>query len=128
VMREWKGEMMGREERLKRNRTFPQSPGLASRFATIRQDVQSRNKAHIDRYLHGKYLLVDPEARAEWLRNKVSHRKICIFGAGSYGDKVYRHLRDNGYPIACFSDNNPDIWTKTKYGIPIVAPDDIQPE
>lgn len=124
IMGKWKA-LLAKEELLAPNPRTGDDPDLQARFSGLRAAISHRNEPHIAGYLHGNYLLAEPDARADWLRSAVANRNICIFGAGSYGDKVHEHLTNRGYAVACFADNNPDKWSETKHGVPVVPPEKI---
>lgn len=48
--------------------------------------------------------------------------EIVIFGCGNHGSGIYRTLRDSGYSIISFLDNNTDLWGKTIDGVIIENP------
>ncbi|MDX8551889.1 FkbM family methyltransferase [Methanospirillum sp. J.3.6.1-F.2.7.3] len=51
--------------------------------------------------------------------------KIALFGAGPYGSIGAEYLKNQGYHIKIFSDNNPDKQGIVIDGIPVVPPDSI---
>lgn len=48
--------------------------------------------------------------------------KFILFGAGRYGERIYRCLHDNHIEICGIVDNNEIQWGKEKWGMPISAP------
>lgn len=70
-------------------------------------------KDHIDTY-------------KELLDQKGKYDHICMFGAGYAANYWYRFLRDIGYEIDFFSDNNPDLWGKVMIdGIVCISPSEL---
>ncbi|AGA70304.1 hypothetical protein Desdi_2892 [Desulfitobacterium dichloroeliminans LMG P-21439] len=54
--------------------------------------------------------------------------KICIFGAGDYGKRLYCLLKFSSIAIAMFADNNPIKWGKPVFGDVICqGPDTLLP-
>ena len=49
-----------------------------------------------------------------------SGRPIVVFGAGSGGRKVYRHLADSGLTVRAFVDNSVKDPSVSPYGIPVL--------
>lgn len=127
ILGNWR-ERLGNETLLRRNPDYCGNAEHDALFTLVKHAVASRNKDHIARYLRGNFLLADPTTQDAWLQARTSQRYICVFGAGSFGDMVYRFLRDKGYPVSCFADNNPERWGQEKFGIPIISPDKLSSE
>ena len=49
-------------------------------------------------------------------------RPIVVFGAGNLGRRVARELVSLGFPLLCFSDNNPALWGTWVEGLPVLSP------
>lgn len=47
---------------------------------------------------------------------------VVIFGCGYYGSLAYRWLKEEGYRIVCFMDNNKDLWGRKVDGIEVKQP------
>ncbi|MFD0673618.1 hypothetical protein [Cohnella sp. GCM10027633] len=54
--------------------------------------------------------------------------RLCIFGAGEFGLRLYQELRNKLIPVAWFSDNNPDKWGYLVDNIYCVSPSEIEKE
>lgn len=52
--------------------------------------------------------------------------KSIIFGAGTYGERIYRCLNDNGINIAGIVDNDQSKWGKEKWGMIISEPQTLK--
>ena len=51
--------------------------------------------------------------------------KIIVFGCGNYGKDAAEHIKNKGYSIYGFMDNNQDLWGESVNGIPIFSPDKV---
>ncbi|HWT73637.1 MAG TPA: glycosyltransferase [Mobilitalea sp.] len=51
--------------------------------------------------------------------------KICIFGGGQYGQRLYWELDSRLIYIDCFSDNNPRKWGTSIEGKQCISPQDL---
>ena len=49
-------------------------------------------------------------------------KKIVIFGASGYGDKVFYSLPEQSYQVVLFIDNSQDLWGKEKHGVLVQPP------
>ncbi len=51
-------------------------------------------------------------------------RKVVIFGAGVYGRKIYKYLKEKGISqnIVCFCDSNSKLGKNDNTNIPILEP------
>ena len=49
-------------------------------------------------------------------------KKIIIFGASGYGDRVFYSLPNQSYQIVLFIDNCQDLWASQKHGISVQPP------
>lgn len=59
------------------------------------------------------------------LLNISKSSKIALFGAGPYGSIAANYLKNQGYQMKIFSDNNPEKQGIIIDGISVVAPDSI---
>lgn len=50
-------------------------------------------------------------------------KKIIIFGASGYGDRIFYSLPEQKYQVVLFIDNCQELWGKKKNGILIQSPD-----
>ena len=48
--------------------------------------------------------------------------KALIIGAGTYGEVYLFYLKEAGYEIVCFLDDNKDLWGSEVHGIPVQGP------
>lgn len=53
--------------------------------------------------------------------------KAIAFGCGDTAEKFFSNVCET-YDIVAFSDNNESLWGGTKFGLPIIPPDQIDPE
>ncbi|RBQ32733.1 UDP-glucose 4-epimerase GalE [Arcobacter sp. FW59] len=60
-----------------------------------------------------------------YVNNFHSLNNVSIFGAGSYGVKVYELLNKKGFNIENFFDNNEKLWDTEIYGKKILNPSKI---
>ncbi|MDU4695583.1 MAG: glycosyltransferase family 2 protein [Paenibacillus sp.] len=112
---------LGDEESLQEAAGGIQDLQLQSQYATLTSTIRSRNKDALDAYMHGKAFLFDKEKIVN-LSQKNEDKKMCIFGVGSYGTKVYRTLKEYGVQIDCFFDNNSELWNSTREDVKICNP------
>lgn len=62
----------------------------------------------------------------ELLDKRGKYKYVCMFGAGYAASYWYRFLKDIGYGIDFFSDNNADIWGKVMIdGIVCIPPSEL---
>ncbi|MCT4592698.1 MAG: glycosyltransferase [Anaeromicrobium sp.] len=48
--------------------------------------------------------------------------KICVFGAGHYGERLYYDLHSRLIKIDLFADNNPEKWGSSINGVSCISP------
>lgn len=61
------------------------------------------------------------------LSNSKAHR-LCIFGAGEYGMRLYQELRCRLIQVDCFSDNNQAKWGYLFDHVQCISPDKLKEE
>lgn len=67
----------------------------------------------------------------EWVFEICSSCKkeyYSVFGAGRYGERIYRCLRDNGIEVLCFCDNNEASWGQECFDRKICPPESLLEE
>lgn len=52
------------------------------------------------------------------VENFETTKKVIVYGAGDYGDKIYRMIKDQ---IISYADKNPEKIGQTKNGVPIIS-------
>lgn len=52
-------------------------------------------------------------------------RDLVVFGAGFAGCQIVRTLQDFDIPVSCIADNNSRLWGSQRYGVKILAPDEL---
>ncbi len=50
--------------------------------------------------------------------------RIVIYGAGQFGRRILRGLRNNGADALAFADRNPALWSHCMDGIPVLSPEE----
>lgn len=61
----------------------------------------------------------------EYVNSFHNLNSVSIFGAGSYGIKVYKLLNEKGFNIENFFDNNEELWDTEVYGKKVLNPSKI---
>lgn len=54
--------------------------------------------------------------------------RVCLFGSGDYGIRLYRELRSKGIDVHFFSDNNPDKWGYLLENLYCIPPERLKEE
>lgn len=54
--------------------------------------------------------------------------RICIFGAGEYGTRLYQELSSKLIHVDCFSDNNPKKWGGIFNHVECISPEQLEKE
>lgn len=52
--------------------------------------------------------------------------RVCIFGAGEYGLRIYEELWSKLIQVDYFSDNNPEKWDSTINGVNCISPSTLK--
>lgn len=94
-------------------------------FGKAAKQILLRNNERIDNYEKYRIFLYNKEKLSGLIKGRNSDTKICIFGTGSVGEKVYQGLKLHGVKADCFTDNNPDKWSQEKFGVKVIAPDEL---
>lgn len=53
-------------------------------------------------------------------------KRVCIFGAGHYGKRLFHDLNSRLISVECFVDNNSETWGELVEGKPCISPDELQ--
>ena len=56
-------------------------------------------------------------SRWKLLREMMTNKKICLYGASGHGKVVAEIAEDLGYEIVCFIDDNPDLTSIWDYPV-----------
>lgn len=64
----------------------------------------------------------------ETLINEDFSQQFIIYGAGTYGKRVFDFLKINKKEkqCLCFCDKNEDTWGSEVLGVPIIGPNDLE--
>lgn len=101
---------------------------------------QSFKGGNMETYCHAEYKLQDaniPKDLSDQLlslhnyMNELSNGKadrICIFGAGEYGIRLYQELRSKLIPVHRFSDNNEGKWGFLFDNVNCISPKQLEAE
>jgi len=92
------------------------------------RQIRIRNEERTQNYMIGKVFLYDLDALTNLINVIHIGKKICIFGAGSLGERLLEGLRSNRLRVDCFADNQTSKWSEVISGIPVVSPADINEE
>jgi len=90
--------------------------------------INSRNKSRINEYEETRISLFDQPRLTDLIDIQHRSKKICIFGAGTYGEMFHDSLQQFQLRVDCFSDNNTAVWNTEKRGVPIISPDNLTAE
>ncbi len=94
-------------------------------FRTLYDQITLRNSYRIKAYEEIRVSLYDLPRLNDLIDVQHSSQKICIFGAGAFGELFCDILQLNDLRIDCFSDNNESLWNTEKKGIPIISPSEL---
>lgn len=116
-------DLFGNEQALKWNDSW--SLEQEATFKCVSEEVFERNRIKANQYMYSRLFLSDPSKFKEHVhRIQLSHR-VAIFGAGEYGQKVYKEIVGSGANTVVFVDNNSDLWGKTIDQAAVISPESL---
>lgn len=94
-------------------------------FQDLRQEIINRYLNKTNRYMHERVFLSDTDHLASHLLTRQNDHQIVIFGAGGFGQQVYKLFKDITEKEILFVDNNEALWGKEINNVKILSPDQL---